>query len=188
MEWISDAPVWVVAAAVFLLRIVDVSLGTVRVILVVNGHKWLAAFLGFFEVLIWLAAISQVLLSVRQYPALMLAYAGGFAAGNVVGVVLERELGMGRAVALLISRDKGEEVAHQLRSLGHRLTTILGEGRDGPRQIVYATVRRRAVPRIIRTAREIDPDLFYVVHPCSETSLATRLQSSIGLRSLRTRK
>ena len=188
MEWISELPIWALAAAIVLFRVIDVSLGTIRVIFVVNGFKWYAAFLGFFEVLIWLAATSQVLLSVRQHPGLMLAYAGGFAGGNVVGVALERKLAMGRVVTVLISIHKGTRIANELRALGYRLTTILGKGRDGPRTIIYVTTRRRRVSHLLRAARKIDPDVFHVVNQCSETSSAGPLRQATGLRSFFKRK
>jgi hypothetical protein len=85
MDLLATATTWQVCIAIFLLRIVDVSIGTIRTIAVVRGRPSVAVVLGFFEVLVWLLAISQVLARVMQEPIVALSYAGGFAAGNGVG-------------------------------------------------------------------------------------------------------
>ena len=90
--FVTDLPAWALAGTIFLLRIIDVSLGTMRTITVVNGRLRLSVALGFFEVLVWVTAVSQVILRLRDHPILVLAYAAGFAAGNAVGILLERKL------------------------------------------------------------------------------------------------
>ena len=182
MGFIENLPVWALAVVVFLLRVCDVSLGTVRTISVVHGRIRLSVFLGFFEILVWIAAVSQVIVRVREFPILMFAYAGGFAAGNAVGIALERRLAMGWCVVLMISREMGTTVAAKLRSLGQTLTTIDGEGRDGSRTLVYVTVPRRGLRRIVEAAKVIDPDLFYVVQYCSETSQIVPVVPTNGWR------
>jgi uncharacterized protein YebE (UPF0316 family) len=183
MGLIDSLPIWGLATAVFLLRVCDVSLGTVRTISVVHGRVGLSVFLGFFEILVWITAVSQVIVRVREFPILVLAYAGGFAAGNAVGIAIERRLAIGWCVVLMISRELGSNVAAKLRSLGQTLTTIDGEGRDGPRTLVYATVPRRGVRKIVAAAKSVDPDLFYAVQYCSETSQLGPLAPANGWRS-----
>jgi len=183
MGVIDSLPIWGLALAVFLLRVCDVSLGTVRTISVVHGRVRLSVFLGFFEILVWITAVSQVIVRVREFPILMFAYAGGFAAGNAVGIAIERRLAMGWCVVLMISRDLGEKVAARLRSMGQTLTTIDGAGRDGQRTLVYATVPRRGLRRIVKEAKNVDPELFYAVQYCSETSHIAPLVPANGWRS-----
>jgi uncharacterized protein YebE (UPF0316 family) len=154
---------------VFLARVTDVTLGTIRMIAVVHGHTVAAVALGFFEILIWITAISGVIVTITEYPLLVLAYAAGYATGNAVGINLERRLAMGSCVITIIS-EIGADVADALRAGGQRVTLVEGEGRDGPRQIVYATARRRDARSLISAARAVDPGMFYVVHLCSETS------------------
>lgn len=142
MPYLSALPVWTLAAAIFLLRIVDVSIGTVRTISVVHGRVKLAVFLGFFELLIWTAAVSQVILGLSEYPLLIVAYAGGYAVGNAVGITIERRLAIGSCVVRVLSDSKGSEVAAALRSLAEHVTSFLGEGPGGRRTLVYATCPR----------------------------------------------
>jgi uncharacterized protein YebE (UPF0316 family) len=170
MPFFENASIWLVALAIFLARIADVSLGTMRMISVIHGHITTAVTLGFFEILIWVVAVSGVIVNITEYPLLIVAYAGGFAAGNAVGIFLERKLAMGACVATLISSGDGGAIAAALRQIGQRVTTVEAEGRDGPRQIIYATAKRRDVRKLLGAARAVDPDVFYFVQFCSETS------------------
>jgi uncharacterized protein YebE (UPF0316 family) len=133
--------------------------------------------------------MSKVIQSVQEAPVLMVAYAGGFAAGNAVGITLERRIAVGASVILMISRQRGKEIANKLRATGQKLTTIQGAGRDGSRTLLYVTAARRHFDKIIDTAKEVDPNLFFVVDHCSKTSYPTRLhQTSLGWRSFIKRK
>ena len=184
IEFTNALPTWALASAIFALRVVAVSIGTIRVIFVVHGRITQSVLLGFFEILIWLWVVSTVVLNVGKNPVLMLVYAGGFAAGNALGIILEREIALGSSVILMISREKGLQVARGLRQLGQRLTTVQGESRDGPRVLLYVTAARRDLGKIIETARGIDPNLFHVVEHCSQTSYAAQLaQPATGWRS-----
>jgi len=167
---------WPLAALLFFSRVADVSLGTLRIISVVRGRTLLSVCLGFAEMSIFIVALSQLVLNVSEHPLLILAYAGGFATGNASGIFLERRLAFGSSIILMISLEKGKTIAARLREMGQRLTTVEGEGRDGPRTMLYVTVARRDQERVIKAAREIDPKLFYVLDHCSETSYASRLQ------------
>ncbi len=170
MSWLNELPMVALAALIFGLRIIDVSLGTLRTISVVDGRVRLSAVLGFFEVLIWITAVAQVISNIHSSPLLLVAYAGGFAAGNSVGIMLERKLALGRCVVRLIAPHWGARIAARLRSMGQGVTTFEGRGALGTRVLVYATCKRRDVPKIIRTALEIDPHTFYVVERVAASS------------------
>jgi len=163
-----DLPVWLLAVSIFLIRIVDVSLGTLRTISVVQGRLVLSVVLGFFEVTVWIVALSQVLVGATTNPVLLLAYALGFAGGNAVGILIERSLALGAVVVRFISTRNGLDIASSVRQLGHRATTFHGEGRDGPVVLVYVICRRRDLPTIVRIARKSDPGVFYAVEPVQQ--------------------
>jgi uncharacterized protein YebE (UPF0316 family) len=158
------------AVAIFLLWIVDVSVGTVRTVAVVNGRVRISVFLGFLEVLIWISVVSQVISCVKDNPLILLACTGGFATGNAVGIGLERKLALGHVVIRIISDGKGKEIAERLRVLGQTTTTFHVEGKTGPRAPVYAYCSWRVMGRIIETASLIDSNMFYVVERASEAS------------------
>ena len=95
---------------IFLARVVDVSLGTIRTIVIVQGKTLVAFVLGFIEVLIWITIVSTVVHRITETPVLVLFYALGFATGNVVGIVVEKRLGFGVIILRVISRPKGLEI------------------------------------------------------------------------------
>ena len=168
MDYLAHLEPWKLAALVFCIRVVDVSIGTLRTISVVQGRLKLSVLLGFFEVLIWITALSQVISRAADSPLLILGYAGGFASGNAMGIMLERGLALGSVVVRMISAKAGSEIAQALRDYGQRVTVFQGEGRDGPVVMVYATCRRRALSRLLEIARETDPGVFYSVEPVQQ--------------------
>jgi uncharacterized protein YebE (UPF0316 family) len=143
----ANMPVWALAVCIFLLRISDVSLGTVRTLLVVQGRLTISVLIGFLEVLIWLTAVSQVIVRLRESPVLLLAYAAGVAVGNACGIVLERRLGIGQCVVRMIVAREGDAIAARLREMGHMLTSFVGQGLDGPRTLMFTACSRRARQR-----------------------------------------
>ncbi len=138
MEWIASIPVWLLCLLIFMLRICDVTLGTVRTVAIVKGYLSLAVALGFFEVLIWILAVSQVIVRINESIFLALAFAGGFAAGNAVGILVERRLAMGTSVVRILSANRGRAIADAIRQDGHGVSVFDGDGDDGPITLVYA--------------------------------------------------
>jgi uncharacterized protein YebE (UPF0316 family) len=190
MQALNDLPVWALALLIFGCRVVDVSMGTLRTITVVQGRIRLSVVLGFFEVLVWITAVSQVITGVKDSPVLLLAYAAGFATGNAVGILLERRLALGAVVVRIISIETGNAIANALRADGWALTTFLGEGRDGPVTLIYLTCPRRELDAILVRARAVDPEVFYAVEMVREWSrdLGHPLPLSTGWRAAFQRK
>lgn len=148
---------------VFLARVVDVSLGTLRTISIVNGRSRIAFLLGLVEVSIWLVVISTVVQKMHDSPVLGLFYAFGFAMGNVVGIFIEKRLAMGFvAIRAITMREDGRAMAEQLRSQGHSVTVFTGEGMKGPVLELFIVSARSDSGSITRILRTMDPDIFYV--------------------------
>lgn len=188
MPFLDPLPVWAIAALVFSLRIVDVSIGTMRTIMVVSGRVTLAVVLGFFELLIWATAVSQVILMVPEHPVLLVPYAAGFAAGNAVGILLERRLAIGSCVVRMLTDSKGAEIARTLNAIGQHVTAFMGEGLAGPKTLVYATCARRQLPLLLEAARRVDPTLFYSVERFSETGGVAPVMPPTGWRAVLKKK
>lgn len=170
MEWMATIPLWVLCVLIFLLRVCDVTLGTVRTVAIVKGYIWMAVVLGFCELMIWVLAISQVISRLDESWFLAFSYAGGFAMGNAAGIMVERRLAMGTSVVRFLSSEHGEAIANALRSDGHKVTTFSGQGSRGPVTLVYAAGPRRDLRRLIRTARSRDPNVFWISEPAHESS------------------
>lgn len=164
------------ALLIFLLRIVDVSMAMLRMILAVRGRRGLAAIIGFFEVLIWIVVVGQALQHVNSIPHLV-GYAGGFAAGNYVGVWLEGRFAIGVNVVRAIcrvhggseDRSGGRAAATALRHAGYAVTEIQGRGRESDVEILDVVVPRRSVPRVLSLIGESNPDAFVSVEEVRTT-------------------
>ncbi|MEN6427451.1 MAG: DUF2179 domain-containing protein [Phycisphaerales bacterium] len=162
---LPDGPVysWVVLPAlIFLARITDVSLGTVRLIFVSRGYKLLAPLAGFFEVLIWILAIGQIMQNLAN-PICYIAYAGGFATGNFVGLLIAEKLSLGTVIVRVITQKPAADLIARLRQRQYGVTVMDGQGANGPVQIVFTVVRRREVSDIIELVKRFNPQAFYSI-------------------------
>jgi uncharacterized protein YebE (UPF0316 family) len=150
------------ALLIFCLRVTDVSLGTLRIILVTRGRKVLPALIGFVEVSIWVIAISQV---VKQIGSVwnVLGYGSGFAVGTLCGILIEERLALGYADVHIVSHDRGEEVAEEVREAGYGATTIAARGLSGPVTLIDVVVRRRHVSEILDITTRVDPHSFVTI-------------------------
>jgi len=155
---------WVVLPLlIFIARISDVSIGTIRIIQVSRGNKLLASFLGFFEVSIWLLAISQVMQQGLKNYVCFFAYGLGFGSGNFIGITLEEKLALGLQAIRMISSDTVDVLTMALRDAGFGATVIEANGAKGHVHIIYVIVQRKKVNEVLQIAREITPDIFISV-------------------------
>lgn len=184
----ANLPIWALVLVVFACRVVDVSIGTVRTIAVVNGRVVLSVVLGFLELLIWISAAGPVIVRLKESPLLIIAFAGGFAAGNAVGILLERKMALGDRVVRIISMAHGLEIAETLRDAGFTVTTFEGQGRDGPRTLLYISCPRKAIASLLEIARARDPQLYYVIEAVAETRSLPAGPAPTGWRAIAKRK
>ncbi len=147
------------ALLIFLLRLSDMTLDTMRLMFTMRGHKWLAALVGFMQAAIVVVAIAKVVRNVTNVWNII-AYAGGFACGILVGMTLEERMALGFSHLQIISKTKGDAVAEALRGAGHAVTVICGTGKDGAVSIVTCMVRRSDAKTIRALAEEVDPSAF----------------------------
>ncbi|MFO0983625.1 MAG: DUF5698 domain-containing protein [Planctomycetota bacterium] len=147
---------------IFLLRIVDVSLSTTRVLLLMRGAKRIVPCIAFFETLIWIFGVGNAMKHMGSTWHL-LGYACGFAAGNVVGMWLEERVAFGFATVRVISRNPSVSVGAALRAHGFGVTEFRGQGREGDVDLVLTVVRRRDVERVQREVERVDPTAFVTV-------------------------
>lgn len=174
---------WFVPILIFFGRICDVSLGTFRTILVANGHKHLAAFLGFFEVIIWALAASGAIIYVQQGSvSALLAYGAGFACGVLVGMTIEERVALGYRVVRVISMQHNGSLCGTLRNRDWRVTRVDGSGRDGPVEIAFLVIKRRQMKDLVRTLKEIAPDAFVTVERVDRPVGANFRESRFGLK------
>ncbi len=144
------------------LRLIDVPLGTLRIMLLTRGSRWRSGLVGFLESLTWVTAATLVLREVDD-PVRMVAFATGFGLGTILGVSLERWLAPGTAVVQVVSPVASPEVAPELRSQGFGVTVLNGEGRDGDVRISLSVIPRRQLRQVLQTVRSTNPDAFTTI-------------------------
>jgi len=159
MAYLSEPHAWLFDLMIFALRVVDMSLDTIRVLFVVRGKKLIVWVLGFFQSLVFVVAISSVLTQLNNILN-VIGYATGFATGNLVGMLIEQRLAIGHILITIISSSRGSYIAEQLRSNGYAVTEIAGRGRDDTVFELHASVLRRDVPQVETIVLEADPQAF----------------------------
>ena len=147
---------------IFLARIFDVSLGTLRIIFVTKGMRRVAPFVGFFEVLIWLLAISRIMQDLDNWVC-YLAYAGGFATGNFVGMYLEERLAIGHEMIRVITRKDATNLIEDLRNKGYGVTSVKAEGIEGEVAVIYIIARRSMISEVLDEINAFNPRALYTV-------------------------
>lgn len=166
MESLADHSTWVnvwllTPLLIFIARICDVSIGTIRIISLSRGRRILAPILGFFEVLIWLFAIRQIFQNV-DHVATFIAYAAGFAAGNYVGLLIEDKLALGHlAIRVITSSDATPLVARLRERYG--VTIVPARGSSGEVQLIFMVIPRREYERALELIRREQPSAFISV-------------------------
>ncbi|TVP47879.1 MAG: DUF2179 domain-containing protein [Gemmatimonadales bacterium] len=147
---------------IFGLRIVDVSLATVRMLLTMRNARKAVPLIGFFESLIWVIAVGTAIQNLHSIWHI-LGYSGGFASGTLVGIWLEGKMAVGLATVRIITRTSGEEVADALRDRGFGVTEFEGHGRKGQVALIYTLVKRRQIESVLAEVERNDPGAFISV-------------------------
>ena len=159
MEVLLSPQAWLGAGLIFLLRVSDMTLDTLRVLVVMRGKKTIAWVLGFFQAAIFVLAISSVLKDLNNIVNVF-GYAAGFATGNVVGMLIEERLAIGHTHLRIVSSRRGSAIADQLREEGYAVTEVAGRGKDGMVTILNCSVLRKNGDRVRKIINSVDADAF----------------------------
>jgi uncharacterized protein YebE (UPF0316 family) len=158
-----DVTSWVIIPLlIFVARLIDVTLATMRHILVYRGSRRLVPLLGFIEVLVWLVAMTQVLNNLTNVVS-YLAWAAGFSVGTWCGMVIEEKLALGHQLVRIVSGGDCAELTDELRNDGYGVTVVPGQGASGPVEIIFVATTRTKATQLASTIRRYDPKLFYTV-------------------------
>ena len=145
---------------IFFARVCDVSLGTIRIIFISKGIKYLAPFVGFFEILIWILAISQIMQNLSN-PFYYLFYAGGFATGNFVGIIIDEKLSIGTVGVRIITRQDARDLVIALKKTNFGITVVDAEGSKGKVKIIFTVINRQNIQKVINIVNQYNPKAFY---------------------------
>ena len=165
----SSLYVWVVLPImVFLARVTDVSLGTLRIIFISRGRRNVAPLLGFVEVFIWITIVSQIVSHAHNLLA-YLAYAAGFASGAFIGMYIENRLAIGTQVVLAIIQENAAVLVSHLHSAGYGVTSVEGTGANGPVKLIYTVVQRRCLEDVLGIISQTHPRAFLSIQDVRST-------------------
>lgn len=175
----------VIPLFIFLARIVDVSLGTIRIILLSKGYKLIVPLIGFFEAFVWVIAISRIMQNLDNWICYV-AYAGGFATGNYVGILLEQKLALGFEMVRVITKMEAEDLVNELRSKGYGVTFVEARGAKGDVGVVYIIIKRKRLQQVISIIRKFNPNALYTVEDIRFVNKDIyHLQTAPGIRTRR---
>jgi uncharacterized protein YebE (UPF0316 family) len=147
---------------IFLARITDVSINTIRIIYVLGGRRLTSTLLGFFESFIWLMAIRQIFEHLDNWIC-YIAYPGGFAMGILVGMMIEERIAYGKVIVRIITRKDVNELLTFLTDNNFRYTRVNSEGLDGQENLVFTVLPRENLEALLMKMKEIVPSAFYTV-------------------------
>lgn len=167
---------------IFCLRIVDVSLGTIKLLYMVRGQRTVTATLAFLESVTWLISMTLVFSELDNLWN-MVAFTTGFAAGTFTGMSIERWIGAGHVLIRIMTRREEHDLFARLRAQGFGLTTVQAEGAEGPLRVVLLITKRKRTREALDLIKEVDPAAFVTVDPVSPTAggylLPTAVPSAI---------
>jgi uncharacterized protein YebE (UPF0316 family) len=159
----SSLYTWIILPfLIFVARIADVSIGTVKLIFISRGLRSIAPILGFLEVLIWLLAIGQIMRNLTN-PVCYVAYAGGFATGTYVGMYIERKLAMGNLLVRLITRKDATELIDRLKAADYGVTVVDAQGSSGLVHVLYTVIKRGDLEDVVGIIKQFNPRAFFTV-------------------------
>ena len=159
LDRVMDSNIYIGAGIIFLSRVLDVSMGTFRVQMIVRRKKLIAGVLGFFEVLIFILIVSKVIQDIGNLLN-VIAYCGGFATGNVVGIFISEKISKEIVSVGIISKNKWQEIENRLRDEGFGVTRNIGYGKDGEVQMLRVICERNYFPKIREISLENDRKAF----------------------------
>jgi uncharacterized protein YebE (UPF0316 family) len=150
------------ALLIYCLRVTDVSIGTLRSLYAQRGRRGVAACLGFVESAVFILAISRIMKDVDK-PLNMLAYAAGFAAGNFVGITIERWIASGTILVRIVARQNCDPLISALRQHGFGATAVHGSGREGDVRLFFVVAPRKRERELLTLVQQTDPHAFITV-------------------------
>lgn len=161
--WQTYGYAWVILPLIiFLARIFDVSVATLRLMFLARGARAPTVILGFFEALIWIIIISQIIRNLDN-ALCFIAYAGGFAAGSYIGMWIEEQLAMGKVVMRVITQKPATELIERLRENRYGVTSVNAQGTQGPVQLLFMVLKRGDMNKVIALVKKFNPTAFYTI-------------------------
>ncbi|MBT3261825.1 DUF2179 domain-containing protein [bacterium] len=159
----SPTFIWlIVPILIFIARIINVSLGTLRIMFISSGQKKIAATIGFFEMLIWIITVGQIMQNLTNVLC-YIAFAAGFPFGNIIGMKIEQKLAIGSTIIQLITQKDATKLTSTLKKLNYGITTIDAQGTQGAVKLIYIIIKRTDIQKVTKIIHQFNPKAFYTI-------------------------
>ena len=151
---------------IFIAKIIEVSISTIRIVYVNKGERAKGAILGFVEIMIWLIVVSSVLNNITEDPIKVFIYAAAFGLGNFLGVTIESKIAVGLAsIQVVVSQEEGVILADALREQGYGVTIIEGKGKnESIKNLLFIQLKRKKIPEAIKLIKEHNPEAYITIN------------------------
>jgi len=169
VEFLINSEVLITGLLIFLARIIDVSMGTLRIIFISKGRKIQSTIIGFFEILIWLVAITRIMENLTN-PVYYIFYASGFAIGTYVGILIEERLALGFLLVRIITKTNARRLIMELELQGYPVTHTDARRKRQDVHIIYAIIHRKDLEEIIKSIKQFNPKAIYSVEEIKKVS------------------
>ncbi len=157
--WIT----WVlIPFLIFAARASDVTIGTIRIVFISKGYKILVPLLGFFEIMIWLLAMTKIFENLDNW-LYFFAYAGGFATGNYIGIIIEERIALGYLNLKIITQKPGRELIDRLIEENYGVTWSEANGSRGRVNVIHCVIKRTAFDEVAKLVNQYNPNAFYTI-------------------------
>jgi uncharacterized protein YebE (UPF0316 family) len=176
----------VLPVLILMARVMDVSLDTIRVIMVARGYKKFAPFVGFFQVLIWIITITRIMANLDNWMT-YIGYAGGFALGTYVGMRIEEKIALGYELVRVVTRADPSQLVESLRDHGYPVTSVAGRGKEGEVGILFIVLKRRSIRQVVDLIKQFNPKAFYTIEDMRFVSNGGFLRAAENPRRMRYR-
>lgn len=151
--------------AILFFKVIEVSIGTVRIVMITKGERLYGSLLGFFEVVLWIGLVSTVLKDVTDDPIKVIIYASGFAIGNYMGSILEQKIGIGNVrVEAIVLEGHGQGLAETVRKEGYAVTLLDGKGMNHNRTVLLMNIRRKEYEKVIQMIKSLQENVVITIN------------------------
>lgn len=146
-------------------KIIEVSMATMRIVLITRGERLRGAIIGFFEVLLWIFLVSSVLKDISEDPIKVIVYAAGFAIGNYLGSIFEQKLGVGVVrIEAIVLQEHGDTLANRIREMGYAVTVVEGHGMNFKRHVLLMSIRRKDTDKVTKMIRSLQENVVITIN------------------------
>lgn len=149
---------------IFFVRILDVSLGTVRTIVTIKGRNTIASLIGFVELFVWFVVVKEALSTDSTSLWIAIFYAGGFATGTYIGTILSDKLIKGNLLVQVVTSSKDDEIVNQLRKDGYGISVIDVKGKEASSEkyMLFIEIDKKHINHLKSRIKDLDEKAFIV--------------------------